>query len=151
MLGYEQLSLDNENNKKIYYNKLLISKNKKELENYISSHKYSFKELFPFKKSYNKQAKINALNAYKYILENNKISKETLKKLHRIISKDLIDDNGDYYRNENVYILNGRYNFDKAMSVENVEDKMNKLFDFINEEKENSKIDEFIKSKIKYL
>ena len=29
MLGYEQLSLDNENNKKIYYNKLLISKNKK--------------------------------------------------------------------------------------------------------------------------
>lgn len=148
MLGYELLPLDNENNKKIYYNKLLISKNKKELEDFISNNKYSLKELFPFKKYYSKQARINILNAYKYILKNKSVNKETLKKLHSIISKDLMEDNDNYYRNDNVYILNGRYNFDKAMNAENIEDKMNKLFDYINEEKDNSEIEEFIKSQI---
>ena len=148
MLGYELLPLDDENNKKIYYNKLLINKNKKELEELIINNKYNFKELFPLKKYYCNQEKINTLNAYKFIIKNKTINKNNLKELYKIISKDIIEDNNNYYRNDNVYILNGRYDYDKAMNAIYVEDKMNRLFEFINEEQEKSKIDEFIKSQI---
>ena len=152
MLGFKLLPLDDEKENSIYYNNLLIRKNKIELEKLLNNYEYTFNELFPFRNCNNKKEKINTYKAYKYILENKKIDKKTLNELYTIISEELLDEeeelHGKYYRDNDVYIFNSRYDFDKAMPKDYIEEKMNKLFEYSNDENSNSKIEEFIKSQI---
>ena len=152
MFGIELLPLDDENNKSIRYSKLLIDYNIKRLEENTISKEYNFKELFPSKFKNSKQEKINILKAYKYILKNKSINKDTIKELYNIVSNDLLEDNlelkDNYYRDQNVCILNGKYDYDRAMPPEYVEDKMNKLINYINTNNCNNEIEEFIKSQI---
>ena len=152
MFGIELLPLDDENSKRISYNKFLINNNLKRIENNNSSKQYDFNELFPTTFKTLEKEKINTLKAYKYILENKTINKESLKELYDIISNDLLEEEikikDKYYRDGNVYIFNGRFDFDKAMPPEYVETKMNKLIKYINTNNCNNEIGEFIKSQI---
>ena len=152
MFGIELLPLDDENNKRIRYSKLLINNNIKRLEDNTINKEYNYKKIFPSKYKRGEQEKINTLKAYKYILENKSINKETIKELYDLISNDLLDDNlelkDNYYRDQNVCIINGKYDYEYAMPPEYVEDKMNKLIEYININNCNNEIEEFIKSQI---
>lgn len=174
MLGYKELPLKTEKGNPIVYNKLLLKKSIKELENYLDSRsvyktqKFAYREMFPGEISYNDKienplnstliykregpiSRKNIYEGYKYILKNKVINEESLKELYSILSKDLLEEieeelTGDYYRKSGVYILNNETDFDKAMPAPMIKDKMNDLFDYINRNENNSSIEEFIKS-----
>lgn len=95
-------------------------------------------------------------HGYKYILTNKNINKESLKELYFILSKDILNEHdktnmGEYYRTKPVYILKSNY-IDKdifmGMPEEKLDYYMNQLFNYINNDNPNEKIDIFIKSQI---
>ena len=106
----------------------------------------------------NKEQRIlNLYNGYKYILNNRKIDKDTLKKLYSILSKNLLTkqelmDMGEYYRNEPVYIYyssNLSKEPDEGIDSKLIDEYMDSLFNYIN--KGNSfktQTDFYIKSQI---
>lgn len=101
---------------------------------------------------------LNLYYGYRYILLNNKINKDSLKKLYSILSKNLLDETsknnmGEYYRKGDVLIFdnyNSHYlsSFDKGMSPEKVEDSMDDLFAFIEKNDKEKLLDIYIKSQI---
>ncbi len=101
---------------------------------------------------------LNLYYGYRYILLNNSIDKDGLKKLYSILSQDLLDDYaienmGEYYRENDVYIMNSNYDqlvldFDKGMSPSKVEESMDSLFNYLENEKDEKLLDVFIKSQI---
>lgn len=101
---------------------------------------------------------LNLYYAYRYILLNRQINKETIKKLYGILSKDLLDDYaqsnmGEYYRNRDVYILSSRPNqmllsYEKGIDPEKIEEAMNDLLQYMNQLEEKTPIETFIHSQI---
>lgn len=101
---------------------------------------------------------LNLYYGYRYILLNNHINKDSLKKLYSILSKGLLDEisaknMGEYYRNGDVLILDnyfGQYfsTFDKGISPEKIEDYMNSLFKYIDQNDTKKMLDIYLKSQI---
>ena len=101
---------------------------------------------------------LNLYYAYRYILLNRQINKETIKKLYGILSNDLLDDYaqnnmGEYYRNRDVYILSSRPNqmllsYEKGINPEKIEEAMNDLLQYMNQLEEKTPIETFIHSQI---
>lgn len=104
---------------------------------------------------------LNLYYGYRYILLNNKITKNNLKKLYSILSKDLLSDYskehmGEFYREEDVYILDNAnsmmsLSFQKGMAPKKIEESMNALFDFLDNQKDEKPLDSYIKSQIMHL
>lgn len=103
---------------------------------------------------------INLYKGYKYILEKKNMDKENLKELYSILSKGLLDqydiDNmGDYYRNDDVYIFYSpivTIKPDMGVKSENIESLMNNYFEFLEDKNNlNNMTDYYIKSQIAHL
>lgn len=112
---------------------------------------------YPNKESDKAKRILNLYHGYNYILRENNINKETLKKLYSILSKDLLEEEdkirmGEYYRNDKVYILiNGNLSCepDEGLPHEKIDKFMNAYFNFLNNlDFSNSITDEYIKSQI---
>lgn len=104
-----------------------------------------------------KQRIINLYHGYQYILNSKTIDKEHLKELYQLLSDGILEkydkeNMGEYYRNAPVYILKGGRLNDKpymGVDIDKIDYFMNKLFEFINNEKlESNEINIFIKSQI---
>lgn len=103
-----------------------------------------------------KQRILNLYKGYRYILQRNPIDKDNLKKLYSLLSKDLLSQRdlskmGLYYREEPVFIYYSNrldVNPDMGINEKEVEEYMNRLFDFINSDNELSKSELFIKSQL---
>jgi len=107
---------------------------------------------------------LNLYNAYKYILSEKKIDKETLKVLYSITSENALNLHdrthmGKYYRTKPVYhYLNGRpvlrryedgtYEEDEGIQASRIDEFMDAYFEFLNKEINGSMTDEYIKSQI---
>jgi Fic family protein len=101
---------------------------------------------------------LNLYYGYRYILRHKNINEETLNKLYKILSKNLLDEYslenmGELYRTQNVYILNRQDSFhvpdyDLGIPPEQVESYMNDLFTYLNQETSTNPVDIFIKSQI---
>lgn len=112
---------------------------------------------YPNKESDKAKRILNLYHGYNYILRENNINKETLKKLYSILSKDLLEEEdkirmGEYYRTDKVYILiNGNLSCepDEGLPHEEIDKFMNAYFNFLNNlDFNNSITDEYIKSQI---
>lgn len=176
---------------KLYVSNSKISKEKYELEEFISDNKYmNSKEfarnvLFTQEVKFNntiegytddvgliydivknkldindkeKMARImNLYNGYKFIIKNKEITRETLRELYSILSKDLLIDYdknnmGDYYRTKPVYIYFSPYDDvppDNGFPSEELDKYMNEYFEYVNSNNNlNTNTDYFIKSQI---
>ena len=100
---------------------------------------------------------LNLYHGYNYILRENLIDKDTLKKLYSILSKDLLEPAdkmrmGEYYRTAPVYILKGgRLDLipDEGVPSERIDYFMDAYFNFLNNLDYSGTItDEYIKSQI---
>lgn len=98
---------------------------------------------------------INLYKGYQYILNNPKITKESLRELYQILSNGLLDDYskenmGDYYRKRNVYILRSSMflDCDKTVAVSKIDEVMTQLLNYINSSDSLDEVDIFIKSQI---
>ena len=103
------------------------------------------------------QRVLNLYNGYRHIMKGKDITKENLKELYDILSRNLLckydlEHMGEFYRNEMVYI----YTSDIAtkepelgFEVDKIEEFMKYLFDYINNGQEfDSQVDYYIKSQI---
>ena len=106
-----------------------------------------------------RQRIINVFKGYKYILSKKEINKENLRTLYQILSHKQLDDYskenmGDYYRNDDVYILRGgidmfSMSFDKGIDVEKINSSMKNLLSFLKSDDGNNRmVDYYIKSQI---
>lgn len=103
-----------------------------------------------------RQRIINLYRGYRYILERDDISKDSLRKLYGILSKSLLSDEdvenmGEYYRQNEVYIFysNNPDKFDMGIPSENIEEYMNMLLEYSKINNSNlSKTELFLKSQI---
>ena len=99
---------------------------------------------------------INLYHGYKYILKTKEINKETLRELYNILSKSILEPEdknrmGKYYRTDNVYILKGgRLDIEPflGMKSERLDYFMDMFFYYVNSNKVNGEIENFIKSQI---
>ena len=98
---------------------------------------------------------MNLYKGYKYILQHKDINKDNLRELYGILSNDLLkrEDSkrmGEYYRNAPVYILRGNRldRYFNGVDVDHIDEYMNILFDYINNNDDKTDIDTFIKSQI---
>ena len=100
---------------------------------------------------------INLYKGYKYIFSDKDITKENLKRLYSILSKNLLEEDdlknmGKYYRNAPVYIYYSSLlskEPDQGIEYENIDNYMKELFSFISEfDMGNSATSQFIKSQI---
>ena len=100
---------------------------------------------------------LNLYHGYNYILKENIIDKETLRKLYSILSKDLLEPQdkirmGEYYRTDKVYILKGgRLDTepDEGIPAKRIDEFMAAYFEFLNNlDFSGSITDEYIKSQI---
>ncbi len=99
---------------------------------------------------------INLYKGYKYILTKQDISKENLKTLYKVLSKDLLskydlDHMGPYYRDDDVFIYysdNVQIPPDKGIQKQQIEEHMNNYFKFLNNQKEETMTDHYVKSQI---
>ena len=158
MLAFKVLKLKTENNRNIFYNKIRIEKLKKEIEELLKriNNYDSASELMSLL-GHGKEDN-NLSKGYFYILQNKEINKDSLKELYDILSNDLLDEYslenmGKYYRKKRVFILDSSYNgliggFDKGMNPEVVEERMDSLLNYINEDNEKDIVDTYIKSQI---
>ena len=161
----ENITLRLSNGKKAYYNKIIIDKYKRELKKILGM--YDLKKhqediiipaefYYDFSPDYkHKNCRLtNLLNAFIFIIQRPEINKENLKKLYSIISKNLLDEKnqesmGEYYRNENVVVLNqGYFDYDKTIDKEEVPIYMHSLHEYIKEDNKKDMVDYFIKSQI---
>lgn len=100
---------------------------------------------------------LNLYNGYKYILKGEEINKDNLKKLYRILSRQLLDSDdlanmGEYYRNAPVYIYYSS-NIDRlpdeGINHQELDKYMDHLFEYINQDNElNTMTDYYLKSQI---
>lgn len=105
-------------------------------------------------KSDNNKEIINLYKAYKFILTNKNINKETLKELYAILSNGLLTERdllgmGEYYRCEPVYIYRtARYDEVPYMGLpeSKLDYYMNLFFEYVNQD--NKGVSNFIKSQI---
>ena len=143
--------------KKIMFNnEIKTNNNIEEINNELSNIDDVIKRKKTNLKEIDKKRIINLYHGYKYILTNKNINKESLKELYFILSKDILNEHdktnmGEYYRTKPVYILKSNY-IDKdifmGMPEEKLDYYMNQLFNYINNDNPNEKIDIFIKSQI---
>ena len=103
---------------------------------------------------------LNLYNGYKFIFKNKEITKENLKKLYSILSKDLlleydINNMGQYYRNKPVYIYySANLNISPDMGIDSkyIDKYMNEYFEYVNSNNNfNTLTDYYIKSQIMHL
>lgn len=108
-------------------------------------------------KTEKEQRILNLYHGYNYILKNNEINKENLKKLYNLLSRNLlipydIEHMGAYYREDKVFIFTSNNVLkepEEGFDFRVIEYYMNKLIEFINEEhKFKQDSDYFIKSQI---
>ncbi|MBO4245595.1 MAG: Fic family protein [Bacilli bacterium] len=98
----------------------------------------------------------NLYNGYKYILKNDQINKESLKKLYDILSANLLEAHdlnnmGPFYRNGDVYVFESDVITkpgDKRVDASKLDYLMNLLFEYINTDNDLDITDTFIKSQI---
>ena len=100
---------------------------------------------------------LNLYNGYKYILKSKDITKDNLKELYRILSRNLLceydlEHMGEYYRNEMVYIYSSDNMLcepDYGMDASLIDEYMTKLLDYINSDNGvKDSTDYYIKSQI---
>lgn len=129
------------------------------IESYKSDY-HSLNELFDkaASKTIDRKRSINLYRGYKFILTRRKITKESLKRLYKILSDDLIEDTstmGEYYRIDKEYVTKGHglfVEYEEKVKPENVERLMNSLLRYINKPNdENDDIEIFIKSQVIHL
>ena len=152
MLGFKVLNLKDEKDKNFHYNKNRINKLKLEIEELLKQIKdidvsEELNSLLIFERG---KERANLANGYNYILEAKEINKDTLKELYDILSKDLLDEYskenmGKYYRQKDVFILG---TLSRGMYASLVNDKMDDLFKYINEDNDKDIVETFIKSQI---
>lgn len=103
---------------------------------------------------------LNLYHGYNYILKENNIDKETLRKLYSILSKDSLDkyekeNMGEYYRLQKVYILiSGLLSKTPSEGIDAklIDEFMDKYFAFLHSyEMGSSTTNEYIKSQILHL
>ena len=159
MLGFKVLNLKNEKDRNFYYNKVIVKGLKKEIEKLLKQlNDFNVSdELISSLEFELGKDKRNLNNGYYYIIGGQPINKDTLKELYDILSKDLLDDYsienmGKYYREKDVYILDGSHSlmglYNKGLDPEKVEGKMDDLFDYINKDNDKDIVETYIKSQI---
>ncbi|MBR5369876.1 MAG: Fic family protein [Bacilli bacterium] len=159
MLGFKVLKLKIEADKNIFYNKIPIIGLKKDIEDLIKCLRGfdAYDELVSSLEYELGQDQRNLAKGYNYILETKTINKDTVKELYDILSNGLLDDYsienmGEYYRQKDVYILDGSHNllggYDKGIDPSLVSNKMDDLFEYINTDNESNIVDIYIKSQI---
>ncbi len=102
-----------------------------------------------------KQRIINLYHGYNYILSHQDINKDSLRELYSYLSEDILDEygkenTGEYYRTKPVYIRK-RSRLDaytEGIEVDKIDDHMNRLLEFLNNEMPNNEMEAFIKSQI---
>lgn len=180
----EYTNLKLTNGRRIHYNKLVIEKLKRDIAKTLSNYniKRHTKDFFiPVEIYYNNAIEgyyddykeileelisstslhyekrnriINSFNAYDYILQKPEITKDNLKHLYDLISKDILEESslknmGEYYRNNGVCIINnGLFDIDKGVDEDKVEEYMSNLYTYLDNDTSKDKIDEFIRSQI---
>ncbi len=104
-----------------------------------------------------RQRILNLYKGYQYILKKRKINKKNLKELYELLSENLIEKEdflimGENYRNKDVYIHYSRnleIEPDRGVKAELIDEKMEQLFSFINDDSfKDNQIESFIKSQI---
>ena len=98
----------------------------------------------------------NLYAGYKRILETPDINKENLKELYKILSNGLLSDEdvqnmGEYYRKEPVYIYyskNVEISPDEGEDANELEESMDSLFAYLNDNSLNNETEHFLKSQI---
>lgn len=98
----------------------------------------------------------NLYQGYQYIFNTKDISAQSLKHLYSILSDGLLeqydmDNMGDFYRKKDVYILPSfdmNISGDTGINCNQIETKMNLLFEYINSDESNDLITEYVKSQI---
>ena len=159
MLGFKVLKLKTETDKNIFYNKIPILGLKKDIEELLKCLRGfdATDELVSSLEYELGQDQRNLAKGYNYIQETKSINKDTLKELYDILSKGLLDEYsienmGEYYRQKDVYILDGSNNllggYEKGMVPSLVTTKMDDLFDYINTDNESNIVDIYIKSQV---
>lgn len=99
---------------------------------------------------------INLYKGYQYILKQKPINKDTLKELYAILSKDLLSEYdlsnmGPYYRDGDVYIWYSdkiHIEPDTGLSKEKLDYYMENYFNYLNNKKEETMTENYIKSQI---
>lgn len=94
---------------------------------------------------------LNMYYGYKYILQGKDINKDSLKELYNILSKKLLSDDdinnmGNYYRNNQVYIFYSSVmgtKPDEGVDASLLEEKMNTLFKYIKDNNHFSSLTEY--------
>lgn len=102
-----------------------------------------------------RQRIINLYRGYQYILTHDQIDKNSLRKLYSYLSDNLLDEyglmyTGEYYRTRPVYIRK-RSRLDaytEGAPAEKIDEHMDRLFEFLNEDEPASEMEAFIKSQI---
>ena len=152
MLGFKVLNLKDVNDKNFHYNKNKIKKLKLEIEELLKQIKDVdvSKELVSLLEFERGKEKSNLSIGYNYIIGEKEINKDTLKELYDILSKDLLDEYsvenmGKYYRQKDVFILG---TLSRGMDASLINDKMDDLFKYINEDNDKDIVETFIKSQI---
>ena len=158
MLGFKVLKLKNDDNRNIFYNTFFINNLKKEIEKLLKEVNNFDSALELISPLDNTKEDSNLANGYFYILQNNRINKDSIKELYDILSKDLLDDYskenmGKYYREKNVYIMDSSFNefigyFDMGVHPIKIDNMMNNLIEYINEDNEKDIVEKYIKSQI---
>lgn len=162
----EQFISNEENMKSMDFVKRVLPSNEVQSNNMVEGYsddieKINFivKQKNVYKKTDDEEKKriINLVSGYSYVMSENEINKYSLRGLYNILSNGLLtmeelSKMGEFYRNDNVYIYysdNMCKEPDLGVSVNQIDEKMDALFDFINNYSfGNSLTDEFIKSQI---
>ena len=152
MFGNIDINLTEENNKPFYYSKLKIKKIKEELEKFLKENEdlkkidelRIMKSIDAFVEPSRKK---NYFQIEGFLFNHKEINEELINEIHtKIIPEE------NTYRREDVYIMNSSYNslpsMDKGLPHELIGIKIEELLKYINNSKDKSEINDFIKSQI---
>lgn len=162
MLGFKVLNLKTDKGKNLHYNKTTLIKLRIEIASLLKQlEDINVLDELTLTGNYETgKAKTNLIKGYNYILGYPQINKDSLKELYDILSDNLLDEEskkgmGDYYRKDGVFIMEPTLNtdiftasFDRGLSANQIEEKMNSLFEYINNDNDTDIIEKYIKSQI---
>ena len=154
---FKVLELKTDDNKNFFYSNLALLKLKKEIKELLNELKDidAIEELNSFFKTTKEDSNIR--DGYCYIIGNNSIDKESIKKLYAILSNGLLDDYskehmGEYYRKGREFISRKAFNcvdeFEEVTSYHILDERMNNLIKYINEDNDKDIVEKYIKSQV---
>ena len=154
---FKVLKLKTDANTNIFYSNLALLKLKKEIKELLSEVKDldAVEELISFLKTNPEDSNIK--DGYSYILQNSVIDKESIKELYSVLSKGLLDDYsqqhmGEYYRKSREFINREAFayvdEFEEVTSYHVLDERMNDLIKYINEDNDKDIVEKYIKSQV---